>query len=102
MNVVSGENPPVAINSRSHKLRMVILIDDNLDARARSSSRSCPSTTRLTSFPPYGVMSLAFDIEYSMVYWQWHSMSNVLMHTAIFLTQGRIILQNSVGEFWIV
>src|SRR5512143_930664 len=59
MKVVRGENPPVASSSRSHRLRMVILIEDNLDARARRSSRSLPSTTRLTSFPPYGVLSLA-------------------------------------------
>src|SRR6185436_13170997 len=67
MNVVSGENPPVAINSKSQRLRLVILMEGSLAARANSSSRSLPSTNRFTSLSPYGLINFAFDITFDII-----------------------------------
>src|SRR6185436_781475 len=66
MKVLNGEKPPVANSSRSHRLRMVILMLGSCALRASRSARSLPSTTRFTSFPPYGAISFAFDIQFSV------------------------------------
>src|SRR5574340_320470 len=55
-----GEKPPVEISSRSHRLRMLILIERNCGTLRRTCSRGSPVRTRLTSWPPYGAINFAF------------------------------------------
>ena len=68
MNRSNGEKPPVASSSKSHKLRIVILIERSCGTRRSTSSRAAPVSIKSTSFPPYGPMSFAFAMYGSLVH----------------------------------
>ena len=62
MNCLSGEKAPVASISRSHTARGEIWSEGRVLAYARASARSSLGTSRSTSSPPYGEISVARDV----------------------------------------